>query len=98
MNDSLALRSEMPERDKLLLEFVHLYRREKAYHDAVVLVLQMLAHSGNSQSMIGLVDLIRENQAPCLRLRDELFQPLENAISEGSDYQPLLRSVVDRLK
>ena len=98
MSDWIPEVSIMNEEHELMLRFVRLYKQEKVYHQAVVVVLQMLGQLRQSAVAIQVADAIKAEEPRARQDVDALFQNLETALLSGTAYRSILRSLLDRLK
>ena len=90
--------SVMSETHELLLQFVRLYKRERVYRKAVLVVLQMLGQVGQSALAIQVADAIEAEEPRAQQDVDALFLSLETSLAAGTPYLPILRSLLEKLK
>lgn len=80
-----------------ILDLIRLYKREMAYHQSVILALQLLANSGHAALANQFVDQIKAlSEATPPTDEDVPFRPVESALMDGRDYLPSLQSVLSK--
>jgi hypothetical protein len=96
MTDWIPKESVLTEERYLLLELIKLYKREHAYHGAMIGALQMASHQGGLACADLLLALKEDQMDAAENHADTLFRPLVLALMSGHDYLTPLREFVQR--